>query len=190
MESEIKRKLFHLVSLGYVAGLYGIPEPAYIVALLSFLALVSLVEFLRLKFKPVNDWFFRHFGGLFRKEEGTRLTGAFWMLLGVTITVTLSAEKQVAVSAILYLILGDGVASLAGKSLRGPRWPNSVKRLTGSLACFLVCVLIGYYLLLPTHGWIGVLAGALTATVVEVLPLPLNDNLTIPVGSVLTLLIF
>jgi dolichol kinase len=38
------------------------------------------------------------------------------------------------------------------------------------------------------YGWHGVVAGAITATLLEWSVLPINDNLTIPVGSSLVLL--
>jgi dolichol kinase len=92
---------------------------------------------------------------------------------------------RVGATALLYLVLGDGVASLAGKGLKGPRWFRSDKRISGSVACFLMCAAAGAALLRPDMGWGLILAGAAAATLIEMGPVPLNDNLVIPAGSAL-----
>jgi dolichol kinase len=106
----------------------------------------------------------------------------------VTVSALLVEPLPLLVCALLYLIFGDTAASLVGKRLQGPRWPGSEKRFSGSLACLTVCLIIGATLLRPMYGWHGVVAGAITATLLEWSVLPINDNLTIPVGSSLVLL--
>ncbi len=54
------------------------------------------------------------------------------------------------------------------------------KSLEGSLACFLACWLAGTLFLAPPFGSREVVVGALVATVAEALPLPVNDNLWLP----------
>ncbi|KYK32802.1 MAG: hypothetical protein AYK18_15405 [Theionarchaea archaeon DG-70] len=55
------------------------------------------------------------------------------------------------------------------------------------MACFAVCVVVGWVFL----KWVG-LSGALAATVIELLPIPVNDNLRIPIvcGGLMHLLLF
>lgn len=189
MWSEIKRKLFHLTALVYVAGIIYLPRRPYLLLIGSALVLVGGVEAARLRRPAVNAWFQRRFGGLFREEERRRPTGVVWMLGGVLLTAVVVGPALLAAAALLYLILGDSVASLAGKGLGGPHWPGSRKRLTGSAACFLVCLGVGAVLLRPAYGWRGVLIGAGAATLLEWGVLPGNDNLAIPVGAGLALLL-
>jgi dolichol kinase len=189
MWSEIKRKLFHLTALIYVAGIIYLPRRAYVAVLAVALLVVGGVEAARLSRPSVNAWFQRWFGGLFREEERNRPTGVLWMLGGVLLTAVVVAPTALAATALLYLILGDGIASVAGKGLGGPRWPGSPKRLAGSLACLLVCLAVGALVLRPGWGWHGIVLGAAAATFLEWGPLPGNDNLTIPLGAGAALLL-
>jgi dolichol kinase len=69
------------------------------------------------------------------------------------------------------------------RSLRNLRFRKVVKgkSLEGSFACFAACLVVGVVLAAVTHIalWVVVL-GAICATVMESLSLPVNDNLSIP----------
>jgi len=102
------------------------------------------------------------------------------------------------------LALGDGMASLVGQALGGPRLPwNPAKGWAGSLA-FVVfgtlaaAVLLAWTARLPLdlHAWhagrtLGVsLAAALLCALVESVPTTLDDNLTVPLAAALALPLF
>lgn len=119
------------------------------------------------------------------------MTGATYVILGAFLAVLLFPRK-VAISAMLFLSISDAAASLVG--IKFGRIHFLGKSLTGSLAFFVSAAIIVYFAQ-PGPWWVG-LIGALTATVVEALPLKLgghklDDNLTIPLsaGAVMTLLI-
>ncbi|MCG3205634.1 MAG: hypothetical protein KCHDKBKB_02356 [Elusimicrobia bacterium] len=189
MWPEIKRKIFHLLGLLYVVGAIFIPKNTYLLLLLSALALVGLLEYYRLKVPSINEHLLRIFGNLLREKEKSHFSGLFWMLLGVTLTIAISQPIAVTTSALLYLILGDGAASLIGMRIQGPQWPKSQRRVSGSIGCFLVCFVVGAVLLQPNFGWTPVIVGALAATYFEHGFLSLNDNITIPVGSAAVLML-
>jgi dolichol kinase len=186
---ELRRKAFHMLALGYVAALIYLPRPVFLNAIVWLFTIVAGVELARLRSPRLNEWLFDRFGSFFRSDEKHRFSGVFWMLLGVGSAAALVAPLPLAASALLYLILGDGVASLVGMRLGGPHWPRSAKRITGSAACFVACLIIGQTLLRPYYGWSGIVAGALTATVVELGFIPINDNLLIPLASSISFLI-
>jgi glycerol-3-phosphate acyltransferase PlsY len=94
-------------------------------------------------------------------------------------------------TAILFNIFGDLFATVIGKSY-GKIKILSGKTLEGSFSCFasmlLVAVWSHYILSLPM---IAGLVGAIAGTIIELVPLKLNDNLTIPIlsGAVMWLFI-
>jgi dolichol kinase len=139
----------------------------------------GLIEFLRLKNDYVRAWFIRTFGSLLREHEENHVSGVVWMTLGA-LCAALLVPPPLGATAMLYLIFGDGVASLVGKTAGGPHWPKSPKRVSGSLACFAVCLIIGFFMLQTGYGWPIVFFGALAATIAEFGIANINDNLTIP----------
>lgn len=189
MWNELRRKFFHLGALVYVVGLVFVPRPTYLVCLVSGTFVVGLIETARLRSPAFGAVVSKLFGSLMRSKEEQRFSGLFWMLAGVTLTVSLVKDVPVAATAILYLILGDAMASLVGMRWQGPFWPGQQKRIGGSVACWLTCLLIGFVLLRPHYGWHGVILGATTATFIEVGFARLDDNVTIPVASALVLML-
>jgi glycerol-3-phosphate acyltransferase PlsY len=96
-------------------------------------------------------------------------------------------DRTAAAVALLLLALGDPVAALAGRAAPGPRlWGKSP---VGTLA-FLAAGLAGagawvIWTGLPLH-W-SLVAAAVVAAVVEFLPLPVDDNLSVPLAAGVTL---
>lgn len=157
----------------------------------TFLAAVTVVflilEFLRLR----NHRWYPYFSGLFNpfvriKESGT-LSGASYLLLGSLLTALLF-PKSIAVLAILFLAFGDPAATLIGTwKGRIKFWGKSIE---GNVACLSVCLLIGILMtrVQAPPSLTVAMFGALAASVLQTLPLKLNDNITIPVGSALAML--
>jgi uncharacterized protein (TIGR00297 family) len=102
------------------------------------------------------------------------------------------------------LAVGDGMASLVGQTLGGPRLPwNPAKGWAGSLAfvvfgALAAAVLLAWTARLPLdpHAWhagrtLGVAIGlALVCALVESAPTTLDDNLTVPLAAALALPLF
>lgn len=183
MWREIQRKLFHLLGVLYIVGVIWIPRPRFLLIITSLLIVEFSFELLRIKNPWVNQWVCSTFRPLLREEEQAHFSGVFWMMAGVLATALLIDPVPVVVTVLLYLILGDSLASLVGKRWGGPTWPGSEKRVSGSLACFAVCLIVGVAILRPAYNWNGVIVGALTATFLELKTTRLNDNFVIPMGS-------
>ena len=75
------------------------------------------------------------------------------------------------------------MATIIGEQYGKPILSN--KSLEGSVACLVSCLLVGVLMtrISPAITPQTALAGAVTATIVELLPIPVDDNLTIPVIS-------
>lgn len=188
--SPLKRGLFHLFG-GLVLPLAALFLPR--VVLLSSLGAVTLIflafELLRSKAPGINRWFMLHFQPLLREGERSRLTGSSYMLISSLIAF-LAFPRDVAVLALSFLAVGDAISTMVGESIGKRKLLG--KTLEGNLACFVSCIatgLIFYYVALDIP-LLTILAGSVSATFIEAMPLPINDNLTMPLfaGVVMTVM--
>ena len=178
MALELRRKSVHLI--GLIVPIFYIFIDRYqaviAVGILVFIAL--LIELFKTLWPSFRVAFYQVFTPLLRSHERSgAITGATYFLIGVFLPILLF-PKILAIVCIFFMILGDMAAALIGK-----KWGRtklfSRKSLEGSLACFLVCILIALVKFNPAVAIIG----ALVATVVEVIPTKLDDNLTMPLLS-------
>jgi phosphoserine phosphatase len=90
-------------------------------------------------------------------------------------------------AAIAMFCLGDSVASLFGGLISTSLPFNKGKTWEGSLSGFFFAFLAGSFFMHPLYAFVG----AAIAMTVEVLPLPINDNVLVPIitGAALTFLI-
>ncbi len=173
--------------MGLLIPLFYWYLPEYWVVLLLSAALVValIVEVLRRRNSAFRKSFNRYLGFLLRPEEYTSITGATYLIVGALVTI-LIYPKPIAIFAISMLVVSDALAAWVGKGIG--RIPiRSHKTLEGSLAFFLSAFLIARLVLC----WSGAMAliGALAGTVLEWGILPFNDNLTVPIGSGLFLVL-
>jgi dolichol kinase len=182
LASELKRKAIHLASLSIPIAYYLSPQSwsrNWERALLAAVIVSLAIEVFRLNHPRIRSVFRHFFGELLRNHEEVSLLGSTYLLIAVLLTLHLF-DKPVAVLALGFLILGDTVAAIVGKSI-GRVHLIGGKTLEGSLSCLLVC--FGLTLLMPGIPLIVGLVGALTATVFELLPIPLDDNFRIPLSA-------
>jgi len=119
-------------------------------------------------------------------------TGIVLYPLSVLVLILLYRHHlHVAASAWAIMALGDGMASVAGESLRGPALPwNAEKRWSG-FAGFILAGTLGAYVL---DRWVAPalsadqvvvlsFAGAIVGALVESVPIRLDDNVSVPLVS-------
>jgi glycerol-3-phosphate acyltransferase PlsY len=180
--SELPRRLWHIFG-GLCLATAGLLVEAniFLPGLISATAAFLILEFTRLKFARVNRRFLAFFHLLLREREASTLTGSAYLLIAACI-VFLLCDKYIAVMAVAFVAVGDPVAGMVGE-----RWGKAKvrgKTLARSSACLVSCLAIGAILTAITDvGLWLVLIGAVCATAVESLSLPVNDNLTIPLVS-------
>ena len=178
MIGELLRKSIHLSGLALPVIYLFLDKPTMlvIIGILTGLALaVELVKWLSPRF---GEFFFQIFASLLRTHERKgAMTGATYYLISAFLCIFFFA-KTLAIVCIFFMILGDLAAALVGK-----KWGRTKllgkKSLEGSTACFFVCVVIALVKLNP----IVAIVGALVATIVELIPFPIDDNLTVPLIS-------
>jgi len=179
--SEYKRKLIHLFNLAIpFSYLYVFPEKWVFVKFLSILMVLFIIfDILRHKVAWVKSLFTLFINSMLRShEQEGKLTGATWVMIGAVISIILFS-KPVAIIALIFMSLGDSAAGLIGQRYGKHKiWNKSWEGFFGGL---FVCIIIGMnYSLLPMT---ISLSGAVAAMVMEILPIPLDDNFKIPLGS-------
>ena len=115
LSTEIKRKLFHHLSLVYMA-IYAFTPGWFSIGFLGLILLtLSAVEFIRLRRPEVNDRFLKAFGGLHRPTEILAPSGIFWTLAGSWLIMVLLEEKTLVLPILGMLVFGDTAAALCGQ---------------------------------------------------------------------------
>jgi dolichol kinase len=182
LASELKRKGIHLASLSIPLAYYLSPPSwgrIWERAILASVIVSLAIEVFRLNNPRIRNVFRHFFGELLRNHEEASLLGSTYLLIAVLLTLHLFA-KPIAVLALAFLILGDTMAAIVGKSM-GRTHLLGEKTLEGSLACLATCYATTFFM--PGVPYYVGLVGAVTATVFELLPIPLDDNFRIPLSA-------
>ena len=179
----IWRRLFHVgagSSIPLLAIFVGADVMVIVLATLAGLAV--LVEIARLRAPGLNGVLVRWLKPLLKDTETRRLTGATYIAFSALVAF-LVFDESVAIVALFFLSVGDPVAAIVGSRVGGVRiWGKSP---VGSVAFFVVALASAGAL----HGagqvsWHGGLAvGAAVAALVELTPLFIDDNVTIPLAG-------
>ncbi len=173
---EIKRKIVHLATLSIPIGYAMLPEKTVITILVPLFFGFLTVDLLRHYHSKMASLFQRYFvGTVLREKEKDTLMGSTYFLFS-SILVILFFPKSIAMVSLLILILSDTAAALVGKGIGRIRIFG--KTLEGSLA-FFVCSLMIVWVYPDLNRFWGSLA-ALGCTLVELLPIQVDDNLAIP----------
>ena len=113
-----------------------------------------------------------------KRDENKIVLGPITLVLGIVFSLLLWQEPY-STAGIFALALGDGFASLAGKTFGTIQIPFSGgKTADGSLTCFFA-IFVSSFLVLKNAG-LSLILG-IVGVVIEVLPLKDFDNLLIPI---------
>ncbi len=178
----IQRRLFHLI-VGSAIPLLALvaPRPYILAVTAGGVAFSILLELLRMRLQTLNRWLVTQLRLLLKEEESARLMGSTYLILAVLICFLLF-QTDVAITALLFNTVGDPLAALAGA--RFGRRRIFQKSLEGSVTMLVAGLLVaGAMAAFRGLPYVLLLAGALIAAVIEALPLPADDNLTVPIGS-------
>lgn len=178
MIKELLRKSTHISGL-IIPIIYHFMDNNVMLLIVGVMAGIAIVvELLKWLYPPFSELFFRFFKPVLRSHERKgAITGATYFIVS-TLLCVIFFEKHLAIVCIFFMVLGDTAAALVGK-----KWGHTKligkKSLEGSTACFTICAMISLFWLNPIVGLIG----ALVATLAELLPLRIDDNLTVPLIS-------
>ena len=179
---EISRKTIHIFNI--LIPLFHIyifkNKMDMIMFLSAMLIFCFFIEILRNKNSFILKFFERYLSFMMRSfEKQGSLTGSTWVFAGALITIIL-VPQPFSLLALFFLAFGDSIAALVG--MKFPLIKIGSKTLSGSLACFIMCLFVGLILNFEVNLKI-ILIGAFTATIAELIPIKINDNFLIPVLS-------
>ena len=184
--TELIRKSIHLCSLAIPLVYYWISEAQALSILIPLALLLGVADVARLYHPATGRVYSKYLGFLLRPHErtehGRKLNGATYVLLSAIICI-LIFPKVIVITAFAVLIISDTCAALVGR--RFGRHPFFNKSLEGTTAFFvsglLVVALAPKVAWLPAEYAIGA-AAVLIGAIVEASPVPLDDNLSIPIS--------
>lgn len=178
LKKELFRKTIHMMS-SFVPFFYYLYPQTVLISLLFMSIFYLASEVLRQNniniplISKVTELASR------TRDNGKIVLGPITLCAGIFMAFTFF-EYRTATIAVFALSFGDGVASLIGKAIQGPKIPFTFgKTFSGSVGCFLFLVLI--------YSSCGLrfsqaLTLAFCASLIELFPTGDYDNLLIPIG--------
>jgi dolichol kinase len=175
--NELRRKSVHLSMIIIPVWVYFTPPSWGLLGLIIATFATVTTDLLRLSDRRLKRFFLSLFRSVIRRHEEEHLLGSTYFMIAALLSV-IAFDKMIAISALTFLVLGDSAAAFVGKKYGKPTyWGKSIQ---GSIACFVVCMAIGSVVL--SNPWVA-LTGAITASVAEALPVPMDDNMRVPIVS-------
>jgi len=173
---EIRRKLFHVLTVIYIVFYYLInkfcSQRVAIFSLILILMFFAMLEFAKIKFGIKIPLFHR----FYRESERFTFSGNIYLLIGIILAFSIF-DFNIAAAAVLMMALGDTASSIVGR-LGAHRIDGIKASWEGMISEFLVDLAVGF--IFVSNFWI-ILAMALSATIAESLLLaPIDDNLSVP----------
>ena len=181
--NEFLREIIHASGffVPVLAGLIGIPLVTLIICMVSALYFLSELSRISRKNLPVISTITRNAASPTELYEFA--AAPLYFAIGILATLLLF-PAPVNGAAIAIFALGDSTASLFGGIISKKPLPfNKGKTVEGSLIGFLFAFLAGSFFVSPVLALIG----AAVAMAIEGLPLPVNDNILIPLFTGLAL---
>ncbi len=190
---QLPRRLFHMGMGCFAATFYGFllthKQAVYILGTTA--CCLYVLEQIRISYPEIA----KHIKGLnqylLRAEEQLHESSAIPYAISILLTI-LSFPKPIALSAILTLAISDPLSALFGIRF-GTHKVVSGKSVEGSLAYFVSCFIVIYvvfHYFVPSETYILIwlaLICSFAGTLFEMIPLKLDDNLTIPLFTAFSL---
>ncbi|MDE2801802.1 MAG: SEC59/DGK1/VTE5 family protein [Chloroflexota bacterium] len=189
-EHTWRRRLLHLTASIIIAGLVlGLEYRTAVYIIGSVTAAMAVTEAIRLAAPAVNERYIHWLGPFMKPRERRAPTAATYHALG-SLTVLLVFGSPIAALAVLFMGIGDPAAGVVGTRygrlrVRVPGRRTGAKSVEGTLA-FLASssAVVAVLWAAGVYGTLWpALAGAAVAALVEFLPIPVEDNVTVPLAS-------
>jgi len=183
-QQELLRKVIHIgCSVIPLSYLYYFSREQ-IIFISGFISIGFIIaEIMRRISNKIQQLFISVFKPLLREEEKKKkITGATVLFISLTL-IFIFFDKRTAIPAALILTIADSFAAIFGKKYGRRKFLN--KSVTGSLTFFLLGNVI-LFIFLPHLGVLNIIIAAILSFI-EALPIPVSDNLTLPLSTCLLL---
>lgn len=177
------RRVFHAtcgIAIAAFVAYGGLDRTVDLVCLGGALAASLALDWARLASRRANTTFFRWFSVLVSPREARRIASSTWFLMGALVTLAIAPESLF-MPALLVLALADPAASVVGRLWGRHRLGKGSWE--GTVAFFVVATAV----LVPFVGAAIALPAAAAVASFEVLPIGIDDNLTVPPITALAL---
>jgi dolichol kinase len=184
-KNDVVREIIHAsgVFVPIIASLTSILMVAFLICAVVAFYVISELARMSGKHVPVISTITSH--AVVQAEMYDFAAAPLYFAIGILIALILF-PTPVNSAAIAIFALGDSTASIFGGRISKKPLPfNKSKTLEGSLVGFFFAFLAGSLFISP----ITAVIGAAVAMTIESLPLPVNDNVLIPLFTGLTLMI-
>lgn len=186
IDVHLERKLTHVIGVVAMVVAHQL-FPSWICWIILLVLGLPLVvfDFLRLRNDYLHQLTPKIFGRIMRRRELNQITGTTYMLIGVAIIFAIFPHDIVSLS-LLFLAFADPIASFVGLKY-GTHRILGKKTFEGSLAAFVVCVIIStlffqFKHIMTAHFYVATLIAGLIGGLSELIPIgKIDDNLTQPV---------
>lgn len=183
---EVRRKALHLLALTIPLGMAWLGRSLSL-RFLGPLVVIAVCADVARTYSPTFNTFIRWlFGPLMREEElpeaggGVQLNGATCVLVGAFLLAVIFPFR-VAVPVLVMTMLADAAAALVGRRWGRHPWGSLSSTVEGTAAFVGTGLLIMSFF--PAVAFGPAAAGVGAAAVIEALPLPINDNIRVPLAA-------
>ncbi len=184
VKGEAPRKAVHLAAISIPIGLLYVPLAPGRRILMIIAAALLITDLAKIHQPRLQSYFSQFFGSIIRRHEHSDITGSTYLMISALLASYLFAPP-IAAAALVFLIVGDTLAAFVGKAWGRTRIFGE-KTLEGFLAGWISSFLAAWALV-PALGPGPLAASAFVAMVVEILPIPVDDNFRIPLVAGLVL---
>ncbi len=184
---EVLRKSLHISSLTiplFYRYIMHYNKTTTLLILLGLAIISIVIEFFRLENRSFKRLFYGAFGIMLRKHELDDFSGATFLLTS-SIACIAFFPRDIAFLALSFLAIGDTFAALTGMTLGKRKFLSNKKSVEGSLGCFISTFIYSLFFIHPLIGFFG----ALSATIAELVDLPVDDNVRMPIISAIVMTI-
>jgi len=178
IKDELMRKLIHICSSIFAYALFFFNQETVCLIVGVGSILILSFEILRINYQSINRIFIKIFGKVTRNFEKNKLTGASYVMLASFIVLLPVFESYVCIISILVMSYSDTAAAIIGKKYGKTKIFS--KTLEGSFAFFIVAFIIAL-VMYPQINLALSITAIVIATIVEILPLSIDDNFSVPI---------